>query len=397
MARPFLPYGRQSIEDDDLEAVAAALRDDLLTTGPRVEAFEAALCAATGAAEAVACNNGTSALYLAARALGIGPGDQVIVPSITFAATASAPRLAGAEVVLADVDPDSGLMTPELLEQALARAPAARAVFPVHLAGTPVDLEAVGAIAARRGLRVIEDACHALGSEVAEAEGVSRIGDCRHSDCAAFSFHPVKAIAMGEGGAVTTRDPEIAERLRLYRNHGIVRDAEGFVLDEARAPDGTVNPWYYEVAEPSFNFRVPDLLCALGISQLAKLERFIEARRVLVALYDEHLPALAPLVRPVTRRSNVRSGHHLYPVLIDFAAAGLSRAQVMQRLREGGVGSQVHYIPLHRHPAFLRPAERFPGAEAYYSRTLSLPLFASMTAADVEHVIGTLARSLEPR
>ncbi len=394
MERPFLPYGRQVIEDDDLTAVALALRDDLLTTGPRVEAFETALRGATGAKYAIACNNGTSALYLASRALGLGVGDQVIVPSVTFAATASAPRLAGAEVVLADVDPDSGLLTASALERALDLAPRARAVFPVHLAGTPVDMKRVAVMAAARGLKVVEDACHALGTEVATGDALHRVGDCSFSDCAAFSFHPVKAIAMGEGGAVTTRDPEIAERLRLYRNHGIVREPERLVRGEARAPDGNFNPWYYEVVEPSLNFRVPDLLCALGISQLGKLERFVVARRSLVKRYDAALAPLAPLVRPVPRPAGLRSGHHLYPVLVDLAGAGLSRAEVMGRLRSLGIGSQVHYIPLHRQPAFAAAPERFPGAEAYYARTLSLPLFASMIEADVERVVRGLSEVL---
>lgn len=397
-AKPtFLPYSCQQIEDDDLAAVATALRSEFLTTGPRVEAFEAALIAATQARYAVACSNGTAALHLASLALGLGPSDQVVVPAITFLATANAPNFTGAEIVFADVDPDSGLITPATFASALERAPRARAVFPVHLAGSWADMPEIAAMARKRGLAIVEDACHALGTEYRAGAVTGRAGDCRYADMTAFSFHPVKAIAMGEGGAITTNDPRLADRLRLLRNHGMSRDAGSFV-DKDLAYDGSSKPapWFYEMSEPGFNYRVPDVLCALGVSQLAKLDRFLARRRHLAARYDDVLKPLAKLVRPATRPAGCRSAFHLYAVLIDFARAGRSRVAVVEALRGAGIGTQVHYIPVHLQPYYKRKPSflELPGARAYYQRTLSLPLFPAMTDADVDRVVAGLTEAL---
>jgi UDP-4-amino-4,6-dideoxy-N-acetyl-beta-L-altrosamine transaminase len=393
----FLPYGRQLIEDDDIAAVIEALREPFLTTGPRVGAFEAALRDATGAEHVVACSSGTAALHLACLALDLGPGGQAIVPSITFLATANAPRLVGAEVVFADVDPDSGLMTPETFEEALQRARSAKAVLPVHLNGSFAPMAEIGRLAAARGLAVIEDACHALGTTYRAEGREGLVGDGRFGELTVFSFHPVKAVTTGEGGAVATRDRRLAERMRRLRCHGLTRKREHLRhTDCALDADGTAAPWYYEMHEPGLNYRIPDVLCALGISQLGKLDRFLHRRRQLAAGYDRSISALGELVRPAARPAYCASAFHLYPVLIDIEACGVSRAVVTERLSQLGIGTQVHYIPVHRQPYYRGRgcAVDLPGADAYYDRVLSLPIHPAMADDDVDRVLDALAGAL---
>jgi UDP-4-amino-4,6-dideoxy-N-acetyl-beta-L-altrosamine transaminase len=396
---PFLPYGRQTIDDADVAAVADVLRGDWLTTGPAVPAFEAAVVQRSGALHAVACSSGTAALHLSVLALELGPGDGVIVPSLTFVATANAVRLAGAEVQFADVDSDTGLLRAQDLDQALSRISSgdARAVIAVHLNGQCCELDSIAERANRAGLDIIEDGAHAFGGEVSNGDGMEPVGCCRLSKMTAFSFHPVKVIAMGEGGALTTNDGALAERLTSLRNHGIVRDPTKYV-DRLRgfASSGTANPWYYEQQRLGLNYRASDIHCALGTSQLAKLDQLIEARATLVRAYDEALETLAPTVRPVARVAGGRPAWHLYPVHVDFDSAGLERAELMTRLREAGVGTQVHYEPVHMQPYYR---ERYgelelPGARAYAARCLSLPLFPGLTLDDVNRVVDALASAL---
>ena len=397
----FLPYGRQLIEEDDIAAVAAVLRSDLLTTGPAVTAFEEAVAARVGARFAVSCSSGTAALHLAAVALGLGPADAVVVPTLTFLATANAARHVGAEVVFADVDSQSGLMTEETLNDAFARAERSGAkvggIFPVHLNGQCVDMEMVARHAEARGLKVVEDACHVLGGTYRTGGGDVPVGSCRYGDMTVFSLHPVKAIAMGEGGVVTTDDEELRDRLARYRNHGMVREPSAF--EDARAAvdsGGDSRPWYSEMPDPGYNYRASDIHCALGLSQLEKLDRFVAARGDLVARYDAALAELAPVVRPLRRVPRCRPAWHLYVVLIDFAAAGIERAALMNRLRAAGIGTQVHYLPVHLQPYYRRRygEQSLPGAEAYYRSCLSLPLFAAMGDADVDRVVNALQEEL---
>lgn len=380
-----LAYGRQTIEDDDIAAVAEALRGDFLTTGPTVEAFEQAFAETVGARHAVACANGTAALHLAMLTLDVQPGEVVIAPSITFLATANCARFVGAEVVFADVDPDTGLMTPDTLAQAMQRLDGRRlrAVLPVHLRGDVAELPALQSLAAASGAVLVEDAPHALGSTMRFGNREERVGDCAHSAMATFSFHPVKTIATGEGGMVTTHDDGLATRLRALRSHGMVRPADA-------------DPWWYEMPEIGFNYRLPDILCALGLSQLAKLPRFAARRRALTARYEALLGPLAPLVRPATRPDWSDPVLHLMTVLIDFEAAGRSRRQVVEALKAEGIGTQVHYIPVHTQPYYRdRYGELdLPGAQAWYDRCLSLPLFPGMADADVERVVEALRRAL---
>ena len=398
-AERFLPYGRHEIDEDDVAAVTKVLRGDWLTTGPAVEAFEAALVTHTRATYAVVCASATAGLHLAMMALRLGPEDRVIVPSVTFLATANAARYVGAEVVFADVDADTALLTPATLEAALARAGGrAKAVMPVHFGGRTVDLAGIAAVAERHGLAVVEDAAHAIGTSYAHGnEPPAPVGDCRYSRMAAFSFHPVKTIAMGEGGAVTTNDPALRDSLARFRSHGMVRDAAAFEnRDLGLDTDGRPNPWYYEMPEPGYHYRATDIQCALGLSQMGKLSRFAERRRQLMDRYRRRLAPLSPIVRMADPPSDCEPAWHLCTVLIDFAKAEVTRAQVMNRLRAHAIGTQVHYIPVHLQPYYRRRygTLRLPGAEAYYARCLSLPLFPAMADGDVDRVVDELAAAV---
>jgi UDP-4-amino-4,6-dideoxy-N-acetyl-beta-L-altrosamine transaminase len=396
-AHAFLPYGRQVIEDDDIAAVSEVLRGDYLTTGPAVAKFEAAIANYVGAKHAIVCSNGTAALHMAARALGLGTGTKIIVPAVTFLATASAPHLNGADVVFADVDPTTGLMTPETFSQAIVRAGKADAVFNVHLNGQCGALEEIAAIARLHKIKIVDDACHTFGATYVGKDTASRIGANAHCDLSVFSFHPVKAIAMGEGGAVTTNDPDMAKRLMLARNHGMTREPGDFAnVTEAFDADDRPNPWYYELVEPEFNWRANDIQCALGHSQLRKLDRFLARRRAVVAAYDALLASYSPVLQPLARTRACLPAWHLYVARIDFVQAGISRGALMRALAEDGIGTQVHYFPVHRQPYYARRyGAKLPGADRYYSRALSLPLSAAMTEGDAERVVNALVRHLK--
>jgi len=396
-----LPYSRHAIDEDDIAAVAEVLRGDWLTTGPKVRDFEAALAQRCGADFAVSCINGTAALHLACLALGIGPDHTVIVPTMTFAATANAARLVGAEILFADCDPDSGLMQLPQFEAALAQlrreGRRAAAVFPVDLAGQCADLETIAACARHEGLAVVEDSCHALGTGYQRHDGSwTAVGGCADSDITVFSFHPVKNIAAGEGGAALTRLPDLARRLAMFRNHGVNRDADYFTDKEAGFESAQVNPWYYEMTALGLNYRLSDINCALALNQLGKLEHFVASRRRLAERYDARLAEFAPLLQPIARSPHCRPAWHLYSVLIDFDASPLSRGQLVRALEARGIRTQVHYIPVHGHPYYRDRygAISLPGAEAYYRRTLSLPLFVGMDEDDVDYVVETLGALL---
>jgi UDP-4-amino-4,6-dideoxy-N-acetyl-beta-L-altrosamine transaminase len=392
----FLPYGRQDIDAGDLAAVAEALQSGYLTTGPRVGAFEAAFAKTVGARHAVVSNSGTAALHLACIALDLGPGDSVVVPAVTFLATANAARFCGAEVIFADVDPDTGRLTAAAFEAALAQHPNAsvRAVLPVHLNGHCVDMPAIRAIAEPRGIAVIEDACHAIGGRhQAGNRSMAPIGSCAVSEFACFSLHPVKTITSGEGGMTTTNDEAAYRRMCTFRTHGMVRDPAAFLQpDLGFDADGEANPWYYEMQALGFNYRITDFACALGLSQLKRLDRYAKRRRELAARYDRLLAPLAPMIRPVPPAPGDDPVLHLYAVLIDFAAIGRDRAAVMRDLKAAGIGTMVHYIPVNRQPYYRRRYGeiRLAGAEAYYARCLSIPFYPAMQDGDVDRVVGAL-------
>ncbi len=388
MTKSFLPYGRQHIDDDDIAAVTRVLHSDYLTTGPEIPAFEREFAAAVEAPHAVSCNSATAALHLALAGLGVGPGDVCIVPTVTFLATANAARYCGADVVFADVDPETGLLTAQTLSHALERAGGrAKAVLPVHLAGALCDMQAIEAVARKAGLWIVEDSCHALGSLGPDGPA----GRCTRSDAATFSFHPVKTLAAGEGGMLTTRHAKLADLTARLRSHGVEREASRFTHLE-----GQTAPWAAEMQALGWNYRMPDINAALGRSQLAKLAGFAARRRQLAQLYHEGLMGLSPLVAPPVQQPDVDPCRHLMNVRIDFEAAGRSRAELMARLRDAGVGSQVHYVPVHTQPYYV---ERYgplslAGADAYYAKTLSLPLYPSMSDGDVDRVLDALERAL---
>lgn len=400
-----LPYGRQTVDKADIEAVADVLRGDFLTTGPTVDAYELAFSDAVSAPFAIACSSGTAGLHLATLALGLGPGDVVIVPSVSFLASANCAAYVGASVAFADVDPDTGLLTPATALEAAQRADRQgmgpiKAIVAVHLNGHCVDVAALAETFP--GMPIIEDACHALGASVTERDGSSTpVGACLHSAMAMFSTHPVKTVATGEGGMLTTRDPNLAKRLRRLRNHGMERDPALWTETELSFDrDGSPNPWAYEMPEPGYNYRLSDIHAALGLSQIRKLTGFVRARRRLRARYVASLNALAErtnhAIRPLPVAPVCDPAWHLSVVLIDFAAFGTTRAQVMRALRDLGVGSQVHYTPIHLQPYFRRqePNLSLPGADTYYSQCLSLPLYPALTETDVDRVAETLARVL---
>jgi UDP-4-amino-4,6-dideoxy-N-acetyl-beta-L-altrosamine transaminase len=380
-----LPYGRQWIDDDDVAAVVAALRSDRLTTGPKVAEFEANLAEEVGAKFAVAVSSGTAALHLACLAAGVGPGDVVISSPNTFAASVNCALYCGARPVFADIDPatlnlDPGALACLLDDRRVEGRP--RAVIPVHFAGQPCAMEEISAAA--RGMTIIEDACHALGASWRDRDGRwQSVGNCSHSDMVAFSFHPVKHITTAEGGAIATNRTDLYERLKGLRNHGIIRDRA-----KLGHPDG---PWYYEIHELGFNYRLSDLQCALGVSQLRKLDGWVARRRELAALYDRRLAGINGVKLPA-QREGTRSSYHLYVVQVP------QRAQIFRLLHQHGVNVQVHYPPVHLHPLYqerfgFRRGD-FPCAEVYYESAMSLPLFPQMSDDDIEYVVDALRAAL---
>lgn len=382
---PFLSYGRQHITDEDVAAVAEVLRSDFLTQGPAVPQFEGALKALTGAPHAYAMANATAALHLSCLALGLGPGDLTWTSPNSFVASANCALYCGADVDFVDIDPVSFNMSAEALEAKLEAAEGAgrlpKVVIPVHFAGQPCDMGKIGALAQRYGFRVIEDASHAVGAML----GNMPIGACADSDIAVFSFHPVKIVTTGEGGAALTRDPAVAERLELLRSHGVTRR-------EALMSGPSEGDWYYEQVALGFNYRMTDIQAALGTSQLTRLDTYLRRRHALAALYDARLAGL-PLTIP-TRLPGRYSAFHLYVVQLDDPAL---RRPVFDALREARIGANVHYIPIHLQPFYralgFAPGD-FPNAEAYYARAITLPLHPQMSDGDVDRVVECLTGAL---
>ncbi len=377
-----LPYGRHLIEQDDVDAMVEALRGDWLTQGPKVAELERTVAERCGARHAVACSSGTSALHLAMLAAEIGPGDEIVAPAVTFLATANCGVYVGATPRFCDVDFTSVSMTAELLQPVLSVK--TRAVLPVHFAGLPCDMAAISRLVRSRcpDAILVEDACHALGGRHAEG---SAVGALRWADMVMFSLHPVKHVAAGEGGILLTDRDDLAERLARLRNHGMTKDPTRL----ERPDEGA---WYYEMHEVGFNYRIPDLNCALALSQLRKLDRFLARRQAIAARYHQALADL-PYTRlpPATAEA---SAWHLYCLHIDFAALGRSRREIVTELHARGVGTQIHYYPVPLQPYYRRLGGYgegdFPGAERHYAQTLTIPLFPAMSDGDVERVIAAL-------
>lgn len=394
MSPRFLSYGRQSVTEDDIQAVIETLKSDFLTQGPAIPRFEEDFCAMTGARHAVACANGTAALHLAALATKIAPGDRALVTPVTFVASANCIRYAGGDVAFADIDGETGTLSPESAEVALKKAldegRPFRAIVTVDLAGHPCDMETFAGLKKKYELIWIHDACHSLGGSWTDSVGkVWRIGEYSEPDAVAWSFHPVKHITTGEGGMITTFSDQIADRLRLLRTHGIRKEPAAFVSrDEAFDENGKPNPWYYEMQELGFNYRLTDIQAALGSSQLKRLEAGIARRREIVECYRAGFAGLKGISMPAVKPG---SGHafHLAIVRIDFEAIGRSRAWVMNRLRERSIGTQVHYIPVPMMPYYAGTTAmcELPETLAYYRQTLSLPCYPDLRDEDVERVV----------
>ena len=380
MTQTFLPYGRQEISDEDVEAVVDALRSDLITQGPLIERFEGAMADYFGAAHAVAFANGTAALHGAAHAAGLGEGDEALVTPLTFAASANCVRYVGARPRFVDVAPDTWNL--DCRAAAAAVGESTRAVVAVSFAGLPVDLGPLREV--RDRVVVIEDACHAIGGE---RDG-RKVGDPGGADLTCFSFHPVKTMTTGEGGLVTTEDPGLAERLRAFRTHGIVRTG----ID----PGPTDGDWYYDLRELGFNYRITDFQCALGISQLGRLDGWVAARNQIAARYRELLAGEERVGLPPAAPEGWLHGYHLFVVRV--LAGAQARLEAFAALRRAGIGVQVHYIPVYRLGYYRDelgyPQDECPHAEEYYAGAISLPMFPAMDDADVRRVVDELTAVL---
>jgi UDP-4-amino-4,6-dideoxy-N-acetyl-beta-L-altrosamine transaminase len=392
-----IPYGRQLIEAEDIKAVTRALQSAWLTQGPEIEAFENDLAEFIGARHVVAVSSGTAALHLAALAADLGPGDTLVTTPITFVASANCALYCGADVGLVDVDPETVTIDLEALKRALkgeeGRGKSVKAVVPVDFTGHPAAQEEIATIARDHGAVVIDDACHALGAEWRDAAGKwHRVGDGTSADMTIFSFHPVKHITTGEGGAIATNRDDLAAKLRMLRTHGITKDPS-----RLSRKDG---PWYYEMQALGFNYRITDIQCALGRAQLTRLEDWLARRREIARKYDEAFSAMDG-VRPLATRAWARSAYHLYVVRIDQDKVPGGRARVFASLQEQGFGVQVHYIPVHYQPYYVerfgfRPG-MFPQAERYYEEAISLPMYAALSDAEVDSVVDAVAAAIKTK
>lgn len=374
-----IPYGRQNISQADIDAVLEVLGSDFLTQGPKVPAFEAAIAAACDVAHARAVNSATSALHIACLALGLGKGDLLWTVPNTFVASANVGHLCGADVDFVDIDPLSYCMSADALEEKLATATRLpKIIMPVHFAGQSADMQRISKLARQHGIAIIEDASHAIGAQYLGQP----VGSCAYSDICVFSFHPVKIITTAEGGIATTKDAELAETLELYRSHGVTRNPEQLEGES----DG---PWYYQQIALGLNYRMTELQAALGVSQVARLSEFVQARHERAAIYNEAFSEM-----PLTRPWQDPAGHsalHLYPVQV------ANRRALFDGLRAAGIGVNVHYIPVHLQPYWQRSGFKpgdFPNAEQYYERAISLPLHPTLSTADQKFVIDSLGNLL---
>jgi perosamine synthetase len=376
----FIPYGRQWVTDSDVETVSKVLQSAFLTTGPEAAKFEAALCELTGAQYAVVCANGTAALHLACLALGIKEGDLGVTSPNTFLASANCLEFCGGEVDFVDIDPDSLCLSPKKLEEYCVANGAPKVVIPVDFSGVPADLPAIHALAQKYGFAVIEDAAHSIGTSYTHEGQVFMCGSCAHSDLAIFSFHPVKTITSGEGGAVLTNNKELADRVRMFSSHGMVR-----CQDLESQSDG---PWYYEMTEMGYNYRITDFQCALGNAQLKHLDHFKKRRLEIVERYNIAFKDCDELITPIYAAGSSVSPH-LYP--IQFRGGSSKRFEVYHSLRDDKIYCQIHYIPVYWQPYYKNKygfeKGMCPVSEEYYNRCLSLPLFPAMTDEEVDYVI----------
>ena len=373
-----IPYGKQSIDERDIAEVVKVLRSDWITQGPMVDKFEEALAAYCGAKYAVAVSNGTAALHLACLAAGLGKGDNVITTPITFLATSNSILYVGAKPVFADVDYESVNLTASSIEKRITTK--TKAILLVHFAGLPCDMPKIYSIAKKNNLKVIEDACHALGSRYYSRKKWHNVGACAHSDMTVFSFHPVKHITSGEGGAITTNDKKLYEKLKMFRSHGVVKTPQ---MGKSKGS------WYYEMRELGFNYHITDFQCALALSQLKKINIFLARRHAIASMYDKAFANVVGLETPKVPQDK-KHAYHLYLLKIDFKSRGLTKKSFFGKLKAKGIRCQMHYIPIYRQPYYVNNlktnSKRFLNSEKYYENAVSIPIYSRMTDGDVARV-----------
>jgi len=398
-----IPYGKHYIDEDDVQSVVNVLRHGMLTQGPKVIEFENKIANYVGAKYAVAVANGTAALHLASMVLDIGEGDEVITTPNTFVATSNSILYVDAKPVFVDIDTRTLNIDIAQIEQAILDSNNIKAIFPVHFAGLPCDMERIKLLADKYNLAVVEDASHALGATYSDG---SKVGNCQYSDMTTLSFHPVKGIAAGEGGMVTTNDKLLYHKLTLLRSHGITKGNFEFpgiskvdnllINKEEAIEDGELKRWYYEMQYLGFNYRITDIQCALAISQMNKIDLFLDGRKVMAKYYDRAFSEVQNII-PLQLHGRDNSSHHIYVVSIDFDKIGISRHQFMQKLAEQGVGSQVHYIPVVNQPYYQNigyAIEQYPSTSQYYKNTLSIPLYYGLSNSDQKLVISSIKELL---
>ena len=384
-----IPYGKQDINQADIDSVVDVLQSDFLTQGPKIPLFEKTVSNYCGAKYGVAVNSATSALHIACLALGLKEGDWLWTSPNSFVASANCGLYCDAKIDFVDIDKQTYNMSVEELDKKLTQAKKEnklpKVVIPVHFAGQSCDMKKVHSLSKEYGFKVIEDASHAIGGKYLDEP----IGGCQYSDITVFSFHPVKIITTAEGGMATTNNKELSERMQLFRSHGVTRDPE-LMTKEAEGS------WYYQQVDLGFNYRMTELQAALGVSQTQRLNEFVARRHVLQKRYDSLLSGL-PIIRPYQDKHSF-SALHLYPIQIDLNKVSKNREQIFNELRENGVGVNVHYIPIHTQPYYLQFGFKegdFPNSESYYSRTISLPLFHAMTVEQQDEVCVVLKRVLQ--
>ena len=398
-----IPYGKHYIDEDDIQAVVNVLKYGMLTQGPKVAEFESRIADYVGVKYAVAVSNGTAALHLACMALELGNGDEVITTPNTFVATSNSILYVGAKPVFVDIDPKTLNIDVERIEDTIKISKNIKAIFPVHFAGLPCDMKQIKKLADKYNLAVVEDAAHALG---ATYNNGNKVGNCEYADMTCFSFHPVKGIAAGEGGMITTNDFDIYRKLTLLRSHGITkgnfefpgvsRPDNSLVNKDAALEAGELKRWYYEMQSLGFNYRITDIQSALAISQMGKIDLFLDARRSMVKVYDKAFKDI-PNITPLQAHGRDNSSHHIYVVSIDFDKIGMTRHQFMEKLAEQGVGSQVHYIPVVSQPYYQElgyKIQQYSITDAYYQSTLSIPLYYGLSNVDQRLVISSIRKLL---
>jgi len=403
VALDIIPYGKHYIDEDDIQSVVNVLRHGMLTQGPKVAEFENKIASYVGAKYAVAVANGTAALHLACMALELGQGDEVITSPNTFVATSNSILYVGAKPVFIDIDKQTLNIDTNQIEQAILDSSNIKAIFPVHFAGLPCDMKRIKQLAEKYNLTIVEDAAHALGAIYDDG---SKVGNCQYSDMTILSFHPVKGVAAGEGGMITTNDKELYHKLSLLRSHGITKG--NFEFPGISKPDnslinkkealegGELKRWYYEMQYLGYNYRITDIQCALAISQMDKIDLFLDARRSIAKFYDQAF-AEVPNIIPLQDHGRNDSSHHIYVVSIDFDKIGISRHQFMKKLAEQGVGSQVHYIPVVSQPYYQDMGyriEQYPSTSQYYQNTLSIPLYYGLSNANQKRIISLMNKLL---